>query len=88
MARRYEIIKKTSEGVFRVRVQEREHMEHMVELAQADPETRYIVVKDRYLNRRGLVWRRNTQEQIDYWILDRETPHIEFRPSPKKLDKE
>jgi hypothetical protein len=79
MAKRWQIMKRTNEGVFRATTDTEEGLEEIVKIAQSDPETKWIVVKDRYLNRRGLVWKRSQGEEIDWWCLDPETPEIKFK---------
>lgn len=69
MADRWQIIKKTGEGIFRATANREDTMKAIVAVAQADPGCKYIVVKDRVTNRRGLVWRRSQSEPIDWWIL-------------------
>lgn len=83
MARRYQIIKKTDQGIMRATCQTREELELLVVAAQRDPSCRYIVVKDRYLRTRGLVWRRNRGEEIDWWVLEPKTPEITFKKKPR-----
>ena len=69
MADRWQVMKKTQEGVFRTTTNSETAMKKLCELAQQDLDCRWIVVKDRVKNRRGLVWRRNTTDEIDWWIL-------------------
>ena len=69
MADRWQVMKKTQEGVFRTTTNSETAMKKLCELAQQDLDCRWIVVKDRVKNRRGLVWRRNTNDTIDWWIL-------------------
>ena len=84
MAKRWQIIKKTAEGVFRAHCDTEEQLKTIVDLAKSDPDTKYVVVKDRYLNRRGLVWRRSQGEEVDWWILQEpETPEITFKKKPR-----
>jgi hypothetical protein len=84
MARRYQIIKKTTEGVFRAHCDTEQQLKTIVEVAKSDPKTKYVVVKDRYLNRRGLVWRRTQGEEVDWWILQEpDRPDIEFKKKPR-----
>jgi hypothetical protein len=75
MADRWQVMKKTNEGVFRTTTDSEIAMKKLCELAQEDPKCRWIVVKDRVLNRRGMVWRRNTTDEIDWWILQ-DAPEI------------
>ncbi len=85
MARRWQIMKKTDQGVFRATTDTEQGLEEIVRTAQSDPETRWIVVKDRKLNRRGLVWKRNSKEVIDWWcVQEPETPEIQFKKTPRK----
>lgn len=80
MAKRWQIMQRTNEGMFRVTCDCESEMQRLVEEAQQNPECRYIVVKDRVRNRRGLVWRRSQATEIDWWILaEPETVSIEFR---------
>ena len=69
MADRWQVMKKTQEGVFRTTTNSDVAMKKLCELAQQDADCRWIVVKDRVKNRRGMVWRRNTTDEIDWWIL-------------------
>lgn len=75
---RFQIIKKTDQGVFRTSVNTVEELERVTLELTEDASTKYIVVKDRYLRTRGLVWRRG-QEQVDWWVLDRPRPEIIWR---------
>ena len=79
MAIRWQIIKKTSEGIFRATAHTEAAMREIVRVAQEDPETKYVVVKDRVKNRRGIVWRRSTHEAIDWWILEDTPVEVEYR---------
>lgn len=72
-------MKKTRLGVFRATTDSREGLEEIVKTAQADPLCLWIVVKDRVLNRRGLVWRRQQGEEIDWWILADGDTKVEWR---------
>ena len=86
MAIRWQIIKKTSDGIFRATAHTEAAMREIVRVAQEDPETKYVVVKDRVKNRRGMVWRRSTHEEIDWWILSDTPVEVEYRrakPSPE-----
>ena len=86
MAIRWQIIKKTSDGIFRATAHTEEAMRAIVEVAQEDPECKYVVVKDRVKNRRGIVWRRSTHEEIDWWILEDTPVEVEYKrakPSPE-----
>lgn len=82
MARRYQIIKKTGTEILRATCDTEEALQEIVKIAQADPECRYVVAKDRYLRTRGLVWRRG-QEAVDWWVLDPEQPEITFKKKPR-----
>lgn len=72
-------MKRTPEGVFRATTDTAEGMEEIVRIAQADPDCRWIVVKDRKLNRRGMVWRRSQGDRIDWWVLEDTEPEITWR---------
>jgi hypothetical protein len=87
MARRYQIIKKTTEGVFRAAVMTRESVDELIHRAQQDPECKYVVVKDRHTGKRLLVWRKNHEEVLDFWVLWDTEPEIVFK-TPKKVDKD
>ena len=86
MANRWQVMKKTSEGVFRATTNRPETLEELVKIAQNDEATLWIVVKDRRLNRREMVWRRSQGVDIAWYWLEPETPQIEFR-QPKGIDK-
>jgi hypothetical protein len=86
MALRWQIIKKTSEGIFRVTTHTEEGMQAIVQVAQQDPDCKYVVVKDRVKNRRGIVWRRSTHEEIDWWILNDTPVEIEYRKKTPDFD--
>ena len=79
MAIRWQIIKKTSDGIFRATAHTEAAMKEIVRVAQEDPECKYVVVKDRVKNRRGMVWRRSTHEEIDWWILADTPVEIEYK---------
>jgi hypothetical protein len=77
MADRWQVMKKTDQGVFRTTTNSTVTMKKLCELAQEDPECRWIVVKDRVMNRRGMVWRRTQGEAIDWWILQ-DAPEVKI----------
>lgn len=80
MANRWQIIKKDlARGVERTTTNDTLEMQNIVKLLQEDETTLYIVVKDRKLNRRGLIWRRNTSTEIDWWIIQELPPEITFK---------
>lgn len=70
MARRFQVMKKTEQGLFRATCQTAEELEAMISQSQQDPQTKWIVVKDRHLNRRHLVWLRSQGTRIEPWWLD------------------
>lgn len=82
MARRYQIIRKTGTEVARATVNTEAELRELVELLKADPEVKYIVVKDRTTRTRGMVWRRG-DEAVDWWILDKPQPEITFKKKPR-----
>lgn len=80
MARRWQILKKTTEGIFRATTNSVEGMEEIVKIAQADPDTVWIVVKDRVLNRRHQIWRRSAGVVIEpWWREDTPEPRITYK---------
>jgi len=81
MADRWQVMKKTDQGVFRTTTNSETAMKQLCELAQQDPECRWIVVKDRVRNRRGMVWRRNHKDTIDWWILQ-DAPEVKILSKP------
>ena len=70
MATRFQIIKKTREGVFRCAVDTGEAVNEIIEQAKADPDAIWVVVKDRQKRRRQQVWRRSETEKIEFWWLE------------------
>jgi hypothetical protein len=86
MAIRWQIIKKTSLGIFRATAHTEAQMRAIVEVAQQDPETKYVVVKDRVKNRRGIVWRRSKHTEIDWWILEDTPIEVEYKRAKKNED--
>jgi hypothetical protein len=70
MATRFQIIKKTRAGVFRCAVDTGEAVNEIIEIAKADPECLWVVVKDRQRRRRQQVWRRSETEKIEFWWLE------------------
>ena len=79
MARRWQIMKKTDQGIFRATTDRTDCMEEIVKIAQADPECRWIVVKDRVENRRHQIWRRSTGVVIEpWWREDSPEPRIAY----------
>jgi len=91
MAIRWQIIKKTPDGIFRATAHTEEAMKAIVEVAQQDPETKYVVVKDRVKNRRGIVWRRSRHTEIDWWILADTPVEIEYKrakPPAEQISKD
>lgn len=79
MALRWQVMKKTDQGVLRATTNSDQTLKALVEEAQKDPNCRWIVVKDRVLNRRGLVWKRSQGEEIDWWCLEDTPPEITFK---------
>ena len=84
--RRFQIIKKTTEGILRTTVNTEQELRAIVDRLKRDPTVKYIVVKDRTQGTRGMVWRRGLEE-VDWWILDPANATIQFR-KPKGLDKD
>lgn len=70
MARRWQIMKRTTEGVFRATTNTIEGMEEIVKVAQSDPECLWIVVKDRRENRQARIWKRSEGVKIEPWWRD------------------
>jgi hypothetical protein len=70
MARRWQIMKRTTEGVFRATTNTEQGLEEIVTLAQRDPECLWIVVKDRVGNRQAKIWRRNEGVVVEPWWRD------------------
>ena len=70
MATRFQIIKKTRAGVFRCSVATGEAVNEIIEIAKADPDSIWVVVKDRQRRRRQPVWRRRETDQIEFWWLE------------------
>lgn len=70
MATRFQIIKKTREGVFRTAVNTGEAVEEIVKIAKTDPDCLWVVVKDRTRRIRQQVWRRRAGELIPKWWLE------------------
>ena len=86
MARRWQILKRTPEGVFRTTTDSTEGMEEIVKIAQSDENCQWIVVKDRVENRRHQIWRRSRGTVIEpWWRDDTPKPTIVFKRgrSPK-----
>jgi len=69
MATRFQIIKKTREGVFRCSVNTGEAVNEIIEIAKSDESCLWVVVKDRQKRRRQQVWRRSETEKIEFWWL-------------------
>ena len=87
MARRWQIIQKNrNRGIERTTTNDDIEMRKIVHALQSDERTVYIVVKDRVKNRRQLVWRRHQDTDIEWWILDEETPEIQFKQRRKIED--
>ena len=84
--RRFQIIKKTTEGILRTTVNTEQELRAIVAVLKEDDSVKYIVVKDRTQGTRGMIWRRG-REEVDWWILDPPKPTIQFR-KPKGLDKD
>jgi hypothetical protein len=70
MATRFQIIKKTREGVFRTQVDSPEGVSEILSRAKQDPACLWVVVKDRTLRMRQQVWRRNEGDLIEFWWLE------------------
>jgi hypothetical protein len=70
MATRFQIIKKTQDGVFRTSVNTVEGVEEIIKQAEADPESVWIVVKDRQRRLRQQIWRRNEGVLVPKWWLE------------------
>jgi hypothetical protein len=70
MATRFQIIKKTREGVFRCAVDSGEAVNEIIEIAKTDPDCIWVVVKDRTRRRRQQIWRRNAGDLIEFWWLE------------------
>ena len=70
MATRFQVLKKTREGVFRTAVDTGEAVNEIIEIAKADDECLWVVVKDRQKRRRQQVWRRSEHEKIEFWWLE------------------
>jgi len=70
MATRFQILKKTREGVFRCSVNTGEAVNEIIEIAKLDPACLWVVVKDRQKRRRQQVWRRSDDEKIEFWWLE------------------
>ncbi len=70
MATRFQIIKKTRDGVFRCSVNTGEAVNEIIEIAKLDPDAIWVVVKDRQRRRRQQVWRRSDDEKIEFWWLE------------------
>ena len=70
MATRFQVIKKTRDGVFRTAVATGEAVNEIIERAKADDECLWVVVKDRQKRRRQQVWRRSETEKIEFWWLE------------------
>jgi hypothetical protein len=70
MATRFQIIKKTRDGVFRCAVDSGEAVNEIIEIARADPDAIWVVVKDRQRRRTQQVWRRSETEKIEFWWLE------------------
>ena len=67
MATRFQIMKKTSEGIFRTSTNTVEAVEEIVNEAQNDAKTIWIVVKDRQRRLRQQIWRRSEGVVIEPW---------------------
>lgn len=70
MATRFQIIKKTREGVFRCSVNTGEAVSEIIEIAKTDPATVWVVVKDRQRRLRQQVWRRSEGVVVEKWWLE------------------
>ena len=70
MATRFQIIKKTRDGVFRCAVDTGEAVNEIIEIAKSDDDCLWVVVKDRQKRRRQQVWRRSEHEKIEFWWLE------------------
>lgn len=70
MATRFQIIKKTQEGVFRCSVNTGEAVSEIIEIAKTDPECLWVVVKDRQRRLRQQVWRRSEGVVVEKWWLE------------------
>jgi hypothetical protein len=67
---RYQIIKKTDQGVFRVTANDLVTVDQIVEDQKKRPETIYVIVKDRVKNTTVKVWQRDRDVAIEWWIRD------------------
>jgi hypothetical protein len=70
MATRFQILKKTREGVFRCSVNTGEAVTEIIEIAKLDPDSIWVVVKDRQRRLRQQVWRRNEGVVVEFWWLE------------------
>jgi len=70
MATRFQVLKKTQEGVFRCSVNTGEAVNEIIERAKADDSCVWIVVKDRQRRLRQQVWRRNEGVVVEFWWLE------------------
>lgn len=67
---RYQIIKKTDQGLFRVTANDLHSVDQIVEDQKKRPETIYVIVKDRVKNTTVKVWQRDRDCKIEWWIED------------------
>lgn len=67
---RYQIIKKTDQGLFRVTANDLHSVDQIVTEQQRDPQTIYVIVKDRVKNCTVRVWQRDRDCKIEWWIED------------------
>lgn len=80
MANRWQIMqKRTDRGIERTTTNDEIEMRKIVRDLQRSSKTLYIVVKDRVMNRRGMVWKKHDSTEIDWWILADTPPEITFK---------
>ena len=70
MATRFQVLKKTQEGVFRCSVNTDQAVNEIIEIAKSDASCVWIVVKDRQRRLRQQVWRRNEGVVVEFWWLE------------------
>lgn len=67
---RYQIIKRTTEGVFRATANDLKAVDDLVAAHEKDPECHWVLVKDRVKNQTVRVWQRDRDCEIQWWIED------------------
>ena len=70
MGKRFQVIKRTDTGVYRHRTSSPAQLDAVIAVAQSDPNTLWIVVKDLVLDRSLRVWRRDRGQVIPPWWRD------------------